>query len=103
MSIADFQLDEKPSGLDSQPIFTVLSVTVLAFTAIQSHLYISLTNTLFCTSLQWPPQDPDSSDPEEPFEVLKSMGPRTHALVPLTYGDVTLGVSHNTCTPASLI
>ena len=52
MSITGFQLDEKPPGLHNQPIFAVLPVSVLAFTAIQSHPYKSLTNTLFCISLQ---------------------------------------------------
>ena len=92
MSITDCQLDEKPSGLVSQPIFTLLSVTVLAFTAIQSHPYKSLTNTLFCTSLQSPPK----ADPVgRAYKVLKAMASHTHThtLVPLTYGDMTWGVS----------
>ena len=73
---------------------------MLAYTAIQSHTYKPLTNFLFCTSHQLPPVASRAGKVEP--EGTKLVSPYIHTLVPLTYGDMTWGVSHNTCMPASL-
>ena len=89
MSITDCQLDEKPSGLDNQSIFTVLSVTVLAFTAIQSHLTNHWLTLSSAPPLQWPhpmarscSANLDSPVGVRSCKVIKSMTPHTHTSTP---------------------
>ena len=77
-------------------------ITVLAYTVIQSHTYKPLTNFLFCTSLQLPLESPPACAGKVEPEGTKLVSPYIHTLVPPTYGDMTWGVSHNTCMPASL-
>ena len=77
-------------------------VTVLAYTAIQSHTCKPLTNFLVCTSLQLPSKERAPAD-KEGSEDTESVSPHTHAsTLNICMYDVTWGISHNTSMPASL-
>ena len=62
----------------------------VAYTAIQSHQYKLLINTLFCIFLQSPPWESIPVDREDDTGFV---GPHTQTLAPVTYGDIAWSVS----------